>query len=340
MRLLHYVKAKHTFSFLLFLFFLIISEAQPAFQTIKGRILDSTSRIPIDSVQIVLVNDASLQAFSNVQGEFLLNNVPVGKQGIMFIHPMYEPLKLSGIVVSSDNEIMLEAEMISAVYSLESVTISGAKTNPISGISHHVLDMNKAKKLAGTLADPNRMLVNFPGVTNPDDSRNSLIVRGNSPVGVGWYIEGLPSLNPNHFATAGNSGGGINILNPYALKKIDFYTGSFPAKYGNALSAIVDVSLRPGNNQEWEHHFRTTLVDIEVGTEGPIDKKNKSSYLAIYRRFNVDLAQKMYRQLQGFVGNAPDAQDFTFKLHFPHKKGSTSFYGILGNQSFKIERIL
>ena len=315
------------------LFYYVGLLSQPLTQSLRGTLIDQESHLPIDSVRIHLTTSLDTYVWSDENGEFRIPHVPVGRQSLLLLHPEYEALKLPLIRVTSGKEVVIEAKMKAIVRTLKTVTISAQKEvakDPLSQISRHSLNMETGKQFAGSLGDPSRMLVRFPGVTNPDDSRNNLVVRGNSPVGVNWQIEGISSINPNHFATAGNSGGGINLLNPYTLQNIDFYTGAFPAAYGNALSAVIDVSLRNGNAHQREFHVRTSLVDIEAAVEGPISTKKRSSYLAAYRRFNLDIAQKISTLFSSYVSSIPDVQDFTFKLNFPHAKGATSVYGIGG----------
>jgi len=59
--------------------------------------------------------------------------------------------------------------------------------------------------LTGSRVDPARMAANYAGVQGNDDSNNDLVIRGNSPLGVLWRLEGVNIPNPNHFAQLGLS---------------------------------------------------------------------------------------------------------------------------------------
>lgn len=307
--------------------------AQVPTQSIQGSITDSESGKGIDSVRVEVLNAPGQVVYTSKDGSFSLGRMPVGRYSLACYHSEYAPVNRLNVQITSGKALSLNIALEPAWYNLQTVTISAEKSaqpEALQAIGRHRLNMEQGKFMPGTLADPSRMLARFPGVSNPDDSRNHLVVRGNSPVGVSWYLEGLPSLNPNHFANAGNSGGGINILNPYTIESMDFYTGAFPASFGNALSAVVDVSLRKGNPSQREHHFRTSLADLQLGTEGPFSVRHKASYLAVYRRFNLDLAHRLSPLLRQHIGNAPNVQDFTVKLHFPHQNGATAWYSLGG----------
>jgi len=100
------------------------------------------------------------------------------------------------------------------------------------------------------------------------------VVRGNSPTGVLWRIEGIPSPSPNHFATQGTTGGPVSALNTNALKTSDFYTGAFPAEYGNANAAVFDIQLRTGNSDKQEATVQLNLFSgLEAMIEGPLSNK-------------------------------------------------------------------
>ncbi|RMG20670.1 MAG: hypothetical protein D6730_19350 [Bacteroidetes bacterium] len=314
---------------------------QPITQVVKGKIMDKETLMPIAEATAVLDPGAvhTYTTYSNSEGEFYFEHIPVGYHQMVIYHPDYQPAQIKELWVSSGKELVIEVEMHINLTTLGTVEITDSRIaarNEFIHVSHHVLDPANALRYAGSFRDPARMMAYRAGITQLDDSRNDLVVRGNSPAGVSWQIEGIETINPNHFATAGNSGGSMNILNPYTLAKSEFMTGAFPAQYGNALSAVFDVSLRNGNNSKHEYHFRTSLADVEAGIEGPINREKKSSFIAAYRRANLDLAYKINPWVRGYLGNTPNMDDFTFKLYFPAQKGWTSAYGIWGMSELRL----
>jgi hypothetical protein len=154
---------------------------------------------------------------------------------------------------------------------------------------------------------------NFAGVSTPDDSRNDIVIRGNSPNGVLWRIEGMNVPNPNHFATVGTTGGPVAALNTNMLRNSDFFTSAFPSEYGNANAGVFDIGFRNGNTSKREHMLQFgMLTGLEASTEGPIKKDNGSSYLLAYRYSFTGIAQ----QLGMNIGTTatPFYQDLSFKV--------------------------
>jgi len=103
----------------------------------------------------------------------------------------------------------------------------------------------------GAQADVIKALQTFPGVTlNSDDA--GLIVRGGSPDETVVYLDGTPMYHPFQYEDSYNQPSRTN-LNPFNLKGISFSTGGYSVKYGNALSAIVDLKTQdaPERSTSW-----------------------------------------------------------------------------------------
>jgi hypothetical protein len=172
------------------------------------------------------------------------------------------------------------------------------------------------------------MASNFAGIAIICDQRNDIVIRGNSPLGVLWRLDGIDIPNPNHFSSFGASGGPISILNNNLLTNSDFFTGAFPAEYGNALSGVFDLKMRSGNNLKYEFVSQVGMNGFELGAEGPI-KSGSSSFLANYRYSTLAIVDAL-----GFkvgIDAIPFFQDASFKLTSGNTKfGKFSLIGIGG----------
>jgi hypothetical protein len=172
------------------------------------------------------------------------------------------------------------------------------------------------------------MAMNFAGVSNNGDGQNEIVVRGNSPKGILWRLEGIEIPNPNHFSAMGNSGGAISMLSSSTLGNSDFYTGAFPAEIGNALSGVFDLKFREGNTDKKEHSLMIGALGLEGSTEGPFRKGGQASYLVNARYSTLSLMKSFLSNLSGVL---PDYQDLSFKLNFPTKKAGTfTVFGLGG----------
>ncbi len=312
---------------------------QKAFtQKVRGRVLDAESKQPLAGVIIVAKSDNQLNAVTDGDGYFVINNVPVGRQSFMFQYMGYEPAVASEVLVTSGKELELNMAMTESLQKLDEVVISATKEsdkalNEFATISSRSISVEETKRYAASFADPARMAQNFMGVSNGGDMFNGIIVRGNSPKNVLWRLEGIEIPNPNHFSGLGTTGGAISMLNANVLGTSDFYTGAFPAEMGNALSGVFDMKFRNGNTEKREHTFQLSTLGTELASEGPFKKGGKSSYLLNYRYSTLALLDNIV----SFGGVLPKYQDASIKLNFPTAKAGTfSLWGLGGyNSAYK-----
>jgi hypothetical protein len=204
-------------------------------------------------------------------------------------------------------------------------------------VSARTFSLEEVTRFSGGRNDASRLAGNFAGVVTNDDSRNDIVIRGNSPTGVLWRLEGVPIPNPNHFSTLGTTGGPVSALNTNLLKNSDFLTSAFPAEYGNALSGVFDVGFRSGNKDKYEFTAQLAAFSgLEAMVEGPISKKNNSSFLLSYRYSFVQLASTA--GLSFGTAAIPKYQDLTYNFDLGKSKlGNFKFFGIIGRSDIEFK---
>jgi len=270
---------------------------------------------------------------TDVNGRFKITDIPVGRHTIQISYVGYATKTLSNIELTAGKELILNISLQENI-EMEEVVVEAEKSkdgaqNKMATVSARTFSVEETSRYAGSLNDVARMAQNFAGVQGANDSRNDIIVRGNSPIGVLYRLEGIDIPNPNHFALNGTTGGPISMLNNNMLDNSDFMTGAFPAEYGNAIAGVFDLKLRNGNNENYEFLGQIEFNGFELMTEGPINKKKFSSFVINGRYSNLALFKKM--GLNFGTGTAvPEYQDISFKLNFPNKKGKFEVWGIGG----------
>jgi hypothetical protein len=315
------------------------ARAQQVTQTIRGTVIDYDSRMPLPGANVVVLSTGQ-GATSNAEGLFRIENVPVGRVTLQASFMGYEDKTLANIVVNSATEVVLNIELTEALNSLDEVVVTDgtSKAMPINEmaiVSARTFSVDEAKRYAGAIDDPARMVSAFAGVANDPEGNNDIIVRGNSPRGILWRLEGVEIPNPNHFSDDGGSGGPINALNSAMLGNSDFYTGAFAPQYGNALSGVFDMKLRTGNNQERVYSFQASTLGMDVTAEGPFSKNFNGSYLANYRYSSLALIDAA--GIADFDG-VPKYQDASFKVLLPiNSKHSISIFGLGGTSGINTE---
>ena len=324
--------------FLSLIFLPIIAYCQST-QTIKGSVIDKDSRYPLPGATIVLISDTTQLkgTTTDENGNYRLQGIPTGRASLKVTFIGYKEYIINNIIVNSGKETIVNIELEEFASTLDAIEISGIKKehaqNEMALVSSRTFAVDETERYAGSRGDPARMASNFAGVQGADDSRNDLIIRGNSPFGVLWRLEGVDIPNPNHFSVAGSTGGPVSILNNKVLGNSDFHTGAFPAEFGNSTAGVFDITMRNGNNEKYETGAQLGFVGTEAVAEGPLIKNN-SSFLISYRYSTL----KLFESFKINIGTSavPSYQDAAFKLNFKAGKGTVSLFGTGGKSNINI----
>lgn len=297
---------------------------------IRGTVKDAYTGKLLSGAKVTITNTTPLfEVACDDEGSFLIENVPTGRVSMQIAHQGYDMLAMVDVVLNEGKELVLDLELNPLTFRAAKVTISVPALSPMSGRS---ISAEETKRFAAVYFDPARVATAMPGVVQSDDQANHLVVRGNSPNGVLWRLEGLDILNPNHLTNAGTlgdrataAGGGTSILSTQLLGRSTFTTSAFTSQYGNALGGVFDIRFRPGNNKKHEFTAQAGLIGVEMAAEGPFSKQSKSSFLINYRYSTVGLLS-----LMGVPLGDEDIryQDLAFRLNFPTRKAGT--FGIFG----------
>jgi hypothetical protein len=325
---------------LLIALFAIQAFSQNLTQTVRGTIIDMDSKLPLIGATLVIVGtNPVIGTTTDTSGRFRLEKVSIGRVTLQLRYIGYEPLTVTNIEVNSGKEVVLDLNMKESVVKMEEVFVKpnykkGEALNGMAMVSARSISIEESGRYSNSWSDPSRVVSNFAGVaTNPDGASFDIIVRGNSPKYLQWRLDGVEIPSPYHFDDQNASNGGLSTLNNKLLAASDFYTGAFSPEYGNALSSVMDVKLRTGNNEKFEAACGVGLLGTELTLEGPFRKGYAGSYLFNYRYSTVSLLSKL-----GLVemGEKPDAkfQDLNFKVVLPTKKAGTfSVFGLGGLSS-------
>ncbi len=305
-------------------------------QTIRGIVTDEITEMPLPGATVMIVGSNPLKGtVTGNDGGFKLENLPLGSYTLKISYVGYKDKIISGLDLFAGKEIVLDIKMQEKVLKIKEAVIKAKirrekPMNEMAAVSAVMFTPKETQMYAGTLGDPSRMVQNYAGVMSAGDSRNDIIIRGNSPMGLLWKLEGVHIPNPNHFAATGTTGGPVTILNNNLLTNSDFFTGAFPAEYGNALSGAFDLNMRSGNNEKYEFVGQIGFNGFEVGAEGPFSKKSNASFLADYRYSTLAVLNALGIKSMG-GSSVPQYQDFTFKIDVPTlKTGRWTLFGIGG----------
>lgn len=312
-------------------------------QTVRGNIIDNDNKLPLIGVEVILPETQPLiGTTTDENGNFRLENIPIGRINLHLSYLGYENKTIQNIVVNSGKEVIINLDMEESIIKIDEVVVTankhkGEALNEMAIISARSISAEETNRYAGGFNDPSRIMANFAGVTNTQDGSNDIIIRGNAPKYVQWRLEGIQITNPNHFADQSAASGSTSTLNNNLLATSDFYTGAFAPEYGDALSGVYDIKLRAGNNEKFESVFGFGILGTDLTLEGPFKKGYGGSFLVNYRYSVATLISNL-----GLidVNGIPEFQDAAFKIVLPTKKmGTFSVFGLGGWSNFLFEDV-
>jgi hypothetical protein len=325
----------------------IIAKAENQTQVIRGTIVDEVTGYPLPGANVILLEtDPPVGTTTDLDGHFALKDIPLGRQSIEVRYVGYESKLIPNLLLTSAKEVVLDIRLTEKVTEFEEVTVKAfsrkdKSINDMAMISARSFSIEETERFAGSLGDPARMVANYAGVITQNDSRNDIIIRGNSPTGLLWRLEDIEIPNPNHFGAMGTTGGPVSMLNNNLLTNSDFLTGAFPAEYGNALAGAFDLNMRSGNNQVREYTGQIGFNGFELGAEGPFPMKKsgpKASYLGNFRYSTLDVFHKLGIDI-GTGAAIPEYKDLTFLIDIPGTKlGRFKVIGLFGDSYISLGR--
>ncbi len=337
------IKFTHTkrasISILVFLLYSSMLCAQPLTQTIKGKVLDQDTQEPLIGANVIVLGIEPVRgATTDHNGLFWIDRIPVGRYDLKTSYIGFEPQALPEILVSSAKEVVVTFQLVQSIIETEQVIVEGASSkeipqNSMAVVSARTFTVEEARRYAGGMDDPARLASSFAGVSTGAAQDNAIVVRGNAAKGLLWQVEGVRIPSPNHFPDINVAGGGfVSVLSSHVLGNSDFYTGAFPAEYGNALAGVFDMKLREGNTETTEYTFQAGVLGLDAAAEGPIPGTENASYLFNYRYSTFALIKDFIPSEQ-----IPEYTDYTYKLVIPTQKyGKFSIWG-LGSNDINIE---
>ncbi len=319
-----------------------ISYSQTLKATIRGTVRDLDSGMPLTGATVSL-SQGNTGTTTDQDGQFRFDNQPVGRYVLTVSYLGYGTLAIPEILLESGKENVQDIKLSKSALELSAATVSASRPPAINSVQE--ITSEQTLRYAATYLDPARVATSFAGVAANNDQANGLVIRGNSPNSMQWRLEGVEIVNPNHLSNAGTfsdrattTGGGVNILSTQLMGKSYFMTGATPAQYGNALSGVLDMYLRKGNNEKTEFTAQAGLIGFDFAAEGPFSKNSKASYLVNYRYSFTGLLGAMG---VSFGGEDSRFQDLSFNINLPTEKAGTfSLFGMGGisRNTFKAER--
>jgi len=315
----------------LLIFFLILFAGNKAFSqnfTISGSIKDASNGETLVGASIYL-KETNTYAVSNTYGFFSLS-APRGIYTVIFTYTGYKTITQEVLL---DKDINLNILFTPTETNLQEVEVSpkevseNVKSTQMGVVQ---LEMTEIKKIPSFMGEVDilKTIQLLPGIKNAGDGNTGFYVRGGGP------DQNLILLDEANIYNASHLLGFFSVFNGDAIKNVNLYKGNMPAQYGGRLSSVLDISMKDGNNQEFEVDGGIGVIASRLAIQGPIIK-NKASFIISGRRTYIDVVGKPWINNSDFKGTSYFFYDLNGKLNYIiNDKNRLFLSGYFGRDKF------
>jgi outer membrane receptor protein involved in Fe transport len=295
------------------------AQSSPPRGTIKGKIIDAESAVALPGAHVSIVGGTA-GASTDAEGLFEIPQLPVGNYSLMCSSVGYAKAVKTDVVVRSGRTTFVNVELEPSPIELADETVTAGyfadlQSRPLSTIAFSSEEIRRAP---GAIGDVSRIIFGLPSLAKINDTKNSLIVRGGSPVENEFLVDDIAIPSINHFPVQGSTEGPIGILNVEMVDDVTFHSGGFPAGFGDKLSSVMEVRLREGNRDATDGQVEMSLQGFGGLVEGPLGSGN-GSYLLSARRSYLDLLLGLMNDNVGLPVYTDVLAKLTYDLSASHR---------------------
>ena len=222
---------------------------------IVGVVVDDNTSEPLPGVNVVL-RGTLLGATTDVDGYYIILNVPVSTYTVEASYVGYAPVAVSNVRVSADVTTERNFKLQPTTLELEEAVVIIAERPLIEKHdTHSAVKVTSEDIVNAPIRGIQSFMAYMPSVTVQN---NAVHIRGGRGEEVGYYLDGASTLNPMNRTNA------IHVIQE-AVEEMQVLTGGFGAEYGNANSGIVKTELRSGGQ---DFHFSLMGETDKFAAEG------------------------------------------------------------------------
>jgi hypothetical protein len=269
--------------YLLLTFAIIDLQAQTG--SIRGKVYNEKNKEPVPFANVLIIG-TTIGSTTDFDGNFIITGVNPGFWKLTASSVGFEQYFSEEFQVTTSRQAYIEILMKETAIQLQAVDIKSDvfKKRDESPTSMRTIGVSEIEKNPGGNRDISKIIQTLPGVGSTVSFRNDLIVRGGGPNENRFYLDNIEIPNLNHFSTQGASGGPVSIINADFLREVDFYSSSFPAAKGNALSSILDMKMLEGNKEKLRTKLTLGASDVGITLNGPTGE-NSSLIFSLRRSY-------------------------------------------------------
>ncbi len=252
---------------------------------VRGSVKDKLNKDALEG-STVFLDGTSYGAITSLKGKFSIQDIAPGEYLVKVTRLGFEAyqqtIRLKANQILTLNILIRESSVKGAT--IEVVASKERQKQQDPRTSLHRFEPMQSKKLAGGVEDVLRSLQSVPGVLAQNDFSSQLFIRGSGPDQNLMIMDDIEVFNPYRLY------GTISMFNPETVSDISLITGGFPAKYGDRLSAVLDISNRDGiSTSPFKAMINASITDANIIMEGAAPFNLEGSWLFSSRRTYYDL---------------------------------------------------
>lgn len=296
--------------------------------TISGTIKEKkTGELAIGAT--VYIKELKRGATTNNYGFYSIT-LPKGKYTVVFMYLGYNTHTDS---IDLDKNAILNVSLVQTGIEMEEIVVSDERPDQnvkSSQMSTVTLDMKQIKSLPAFMGEVDilKTIQLLPGVKSAGDGQTGFYVRGGGPDQNLILLDEAVVYNASHLM------GFFSVFNGDAIKNVTLTKGGMPAQYGGRLSSVLDITMKDGNNRNFQVDGGIGLIASRLTVQGPI-KKDTSSFIVSARRTYVDVITRPIFKNTDFRGTSYYFYDLNTKFNYRlNAKNSLYLSGYFGKDIF------
>lgn len=263
---------------------------------IVGKVIDSKTQEPIPYVNVVVRELGSVGAATDEEGVFVIKGLEVGTYSLRVSALGYAPKIITNVVVTTGRATPVTVKLEDVVLQLDEIRVQASyfdRADQMSPISSNILGRSEILRSPGGVQDVQRVVQNLPGVASSTDNINELIVRGGAPFENLTILDHMEIHSINHYSNQFNSAGPINMVNADMIEDAQFSAGGFPARYGDKVSSVLDITVREGNrNTPFSSKTGFNMAGVGTLVEGGF-AGGRGSYILSIRNSLLEMLDRI-----------------------------------------------
>lgn len=212
---------------------------------IAGTITDAETGEPLIGVNVI-VDGTTLGAATDVDGYYVILNVPPGDQTLRVTYIGYTPKTITNVVVYIDQTTTIDVVMSEQTIETQEVIVTAAKIPIVErDVSASRANISSEEIENLPTVSVNRVLGLQAGVQSTDEG---VVVRGGNVRETAYVVNGITLRNERDNSPYT----GISVT---AIENVQVTTGGFSAEYGDLRSGLVNIVTKEGSKNKYTFSF-------------------------------------------------------------------------------------